>query len=230
MGKINGRLLVELKKVHKAAISQFSDYKCMIAIGSIATSDFFVKGRSDYDILLIFENDFSNRLDAIKIIFETVSFNDSILLVPLLKSDFLDNHSHSHDFSHKFRSKTLFGDNIIPLKKLPTIQQSKRIVAKGYLEVKNRLIRTVINGNHWSTKKVREMLYREFKHIIMYLAIHQYVKTGIYSIDRKEVTKREKDDRLVKISESLNKMNTQKKAILLDQSRAVLDWINEQKF
>jgi hypothetical protein len=105
------------------------------------------------------------------------------------KEYWLKNKQHSHDFSGKFRSKTIYGEDIIENKQIPTKEQAKIIYEKGFEDVKQRIERVLTND--WSEKKIRNMMWKLIKHFFMYQAIKKYVETDTYIKNRKDLGNKE---------------------------------------
>ena len=181
----------------------------MVAIGSIATGDTLVDGRSDYDIVLIFSSSLESDLDKLNHYLGTSKFTDHCFFIPFTKTDFLKSHSSSHDFSDRFRSRTLFGKDLIKEKQLPTAQETYQIYSAGLDREITSIKRRLLNASFWSEAKLRNIFSVCFKHVFMYLAIRIYYDTGYYPRTRKHVA---------------NNLNSKAVSLALD----ILDHINNR--
>ena len=101
----------ELEPIHLFLKQNYQDYVSLIAIGSIATEDTLIPKRSDKDILVIFQKLLINYIKEINQFLKNTALTDEYTFVPMLKDYWLKNKNHSHDFSGKFRSKTLYGED-----------------------------------------------------------------------------------------------------------------------
>ena len=125
-----------LNQFHKWITENCDNYVSMVLIGSVATGDQWIDGRSDIDILIIFENLENNQKEKIKDYLLKADFNDVYTFVPMTKEYWLNNKNHSHDFSGKFRSKIIFGENIIDQKQIPNKETAFKIYNAGLEDVK----------------------------------------------------------------------------------------------
>lgn len=74
----------DLEKLHQWVLSKYDNYLSMIAIGSIAVGDAWNEGRSDYDILLIFEEYPQGRFSDLWGCLKNYNFDETYLFIPIL--------------------------------------------------------------------------------------------------------------------------------------------------
>ncbi len=222
----------ELKDFNKFLEDNFPEYTSMVAIGSFAVGDKWIENRSDKDILLVFncdEKEYKKYLNKINKYLKNKIFGDEYLFVPIPKEYFLKNKDHSHDFSGKFRSKILFGKNIIKHKKIPNKKQTKKIYLVGFEDVRRRTLRDLMNSAVWSKDKIRSSFWKQFKHFFMYLSIKQYYLTNKYPKTRKEVVKQfDNNGELKQILETLNNIDQKSKKDILKNGERIVRFLDDQ--
>ncbi len=146
----------QLEKLHNFLENRHQNYISMVAIGSIAVGDKWIENRSDNDILLIFEeipNSLTNELESY---LKTSSFDETFFFTPITKEIFQNSNNSSHDFSNKFRSKTLFGIDLIENVKLPTKEQSQVMSEKGISAIVRRIKSRIANSPIWEEERVKK--------------------------------------------------------------------------
>ncbi|MBW2996367.1 nucleotidyltransferase domain-containing protein [Candidatus Woesearchaeota archaeon] len=177
----------ELKELHDWLESSCPNYISMITVGSYATGDTLIEGRSDNDICLIFNDDFKEYIPKIKEYVLELDFDEEYIISTFEKQDFIGPNGISHDFSHKFRSKVLFGDDFTEEIKLPDRDKIFEIYSNGLKKVKERLKQRLNYGGLWRESKVQKEFWQLFKHTFMHLSIKHYYETGIYPKTRDEL-------------------------------------------
>lgn len=215
----------ELEQVHNFLKANFPEYISLIAIGSITNEDRWIEGRSDNDILIIFEELPENYIGKINDFLSTTGFDDTYTFVPIQKNYLLQNKKHSHDFSGKFRSKTIFGEDLIPEKQIPSREEAFLIYTEGLQDVKSRINRTLVNEKIWSEKKIRNVFWKLFKHCFMYLAIKHYCDTGIYPNSRNKVVEFLDEPVLREVLETLNNIDEKEKKEIIIIGAKLLDYL-----
>jgi hypothetical protein len=176
-----------LFKLHEQLSSSSKNYVCLVAIGSIATRDQWIEGRSDKDILVIFEKITKKDIDNLKNYINKLDFDDTYLFNPFPKEFFIKKRNNSHDFSGKFRSKILYGKDILNDVELPNKEVTIKIYKEGLTNLQIRLNVRVLNSSFWSLKKTRDTFWKLFKHAFMNLAIKIYCDKENYPKTRKEI-------------------------------------------
>tara|TARA_Y100000310_G_scaffold315642_1_gene366421 strand:- start:879 stop:1538 length:660 start_codon:yes stop_codon:yes gene_type:complete len=216
----------ELEPIHKYMKNTFSEYVCIIAVGSIVTGDHWIKGRSDKDFLIIFNNLPQDYIANMSLFFSKMNFDETYTFVPMKKSYWIKNKHHSHDFSGKFRSKIIFGENILPQKELPSKEETLQIYTEGLEDVKQRILRTLVNEKIWSEKKIRDIFWKLFKHGFMYLAIKYYYDMDIYPQSRKELVELTKSEVLEEVLLTLYQIDYKNKIEILTTATNFLAFIS----
>lgn len=174
----------ELKKFHSFLKEHVPGYVSMIIDGSVAVGDTWVPGESDYDVLLIFESDYKKYSNSIREFLKTSSFNDEYLFVPFLKDDYI--RSMATRVTSYFRTKVLFGDDVIQEVESPSREKAKQMSNAGLRTVRSALEHRLMSTEFWSEDKVKKTFHIYFKRAFMYLAIREYAKTGKYPRTRRE--------------------------------------------
>lgn len=216
----------QVNSFHNFINDNCKNYVCIIAIGSIATGDCLIPGRSDSDFLLIFDNPLESDFTLVKSYLDKGLFDDTYNFVIFNKEDFLKNRNHSHDFSGKFRSKVIFGEDILPLKELPEREAAFKIYTQGLLDVKTRLARVIFNSGGYSDQKVRDVLWKQFKHAFMYLAIKVFLDSGLYPKTRNDIVKFLDSNTLELTLDSLINIDNKEKKELIFVAEELLIYLN----
>ena len=121
--------LEKLKQFDNELRNLSKNYLSMIAVGSIVTGDFYLKGGSDIDIVLLLMDNFSDEMSQIKKLIERFNFDKNYFFTLIPKNQFGRPNS-KYSFSNKFRSKTLFGKDFVAEAKLPNKEEIKLIYTK----------------------------------------------------------------------------------------------------
>lgn len=214
-----------LEKLHQWASSKYEDYISMVAIGSIAVDDLWIEGRSDHDILLIFERYPTSIYSDLEEYLKGSEFDETYLFTPLLKSVLLGPKNNTHDFSNKFRSKTLYGIDLISEVKLPTREVIQFLYKEGLKDVTRKISHRIAHTSLWSDEKVRDVFWKLFKHSFMYLAIRAYAISGSYPRTRADVAKYYASDELKIALEALNTINEQPRENIISAARNLVYFI-----
>jgi len=215
----------KLRKLNDVLVNQFKDYISMTVIGSIATGDPYIEGRSDKDILLIFKNSPKKSLGSIEEILSKMKFNESYNFVPIPKTVFDKAEENKYAFSNRFRSKILFGEDIMKNTKLPPQDSTKEMYEREIEKVIHKLQFGLTNSSHWSVNKVRDKFWKQFKHAFMYLAIKDYYDTQDYPRTRKEITKRIQSKEIDIVFRVLHSIDQQPKGEIIKSARGLLFYL-----
>ena len=128
----------KLSVLNDLLVKKCKGYISMIATGSIAVGDPWIEGRSDRDILLIFGGNPSGNLLKMRDICASLYFDDSYNFTSMPRKAFGLSTS-KYALSNRFRSKTLFGKDLVPLSQLPnnnmSLKSSKFITSSSNLLV-----------------------------------------------------------------------------------------------
>ncbi|MFH1307581.1 MAG: hypothetical protein ABIH72_01895 [archaeon] len=216
----------ELQRLNTRLCLKFKDYISMIATGSIATNDPFMQGRSDNDILLIFENNPEVHLPAIEDILSESELDDTFLLTPLTKEHFIGPKNTTFDFTNRYRSRTLFGEDLVLKAKLPSRETTKKIYTSGLEKVRRRLQSALANTSYWSTEKIRDKFWKQFKHAFMFLAIKGYYNSGEYPINRVDIARQFDSDELRYAVSVLHSIDLRSKEEILGAARGVVSYLD----
>ncbi len=214
-----------LENLHQWASSKYENYLSMIAIGSIAVGDAWIEGRSDHDILLVFEEYPQSIASDLEGYLQNSEFDETYLFTPLPKSVLIGPKNHSHDFSNKFRSKTLYGIDLIPEVKLPTDEVIKSLYESGLESVTRRMSHRIAHASLWTDEKARNVFWKLFKHSFMNLAIRAYATSGNYPRKREDVVKHYDSDELKVVLETLNTINEQPRENIVSAAKGLVGYI-----
>ena len=218
----------DLGKFHTWLSLEYTDYISMIAIGSIAVGDTWIEGRSDHDILLIFQEIPTNFSINLEEHLKNSTFDETYLFTPLPKSILIGPKNHSHDFSNKFRSKTLYGVDLILDIKLPTMKVTESLYEKGLERVLRRMETRIAHTSLWPDEKVRTIFWKLFKHIFMNLAIKAYTISGNFPRKRQDVVDFYNSPELQNTLSTLNSINKQSKKSINSTAKELVKYLQTQ--
>lgn len=217
----------KLGELHNTLTQNFSNYKTMLAVGSIATGDKLVEGRSDNDIVLIFDGEYSQHFNDLERILGKFKFDDSYLFTPLSVNECHEPRNKTHAFSHKYRSKILFGQETTSAE-LPSKEEGTKMYCDGLNQVYWRMSKRIINTPFWSEEKTRTVFWKFFKHAFMYLAIKSYYVNNYYPSTRKKVAEHYKSETLEKTLNTLENINTTSKEQIVETAKELKQYLTEQ--
>jgi hypothetical protein len=215
----------KLHQFHDWLQEQFDTYVSMILVGSVATRDTWIAGRSDVDILILFENLQDNQNEKIQSYLSIHHFDETYLFLPMVRENWVRNKNHSHDFSGKFRTTTLFGNCIINQKQIPNKEKTLEIYTTGLEVVRRRISRTLINKGIWSEEKIRNIFWKLFKHSFMYLCIKYYHDKNIFPRTRRVLVTLSNFPVLNETLDTLNNIDSKNKSQITLTARKLLDYI-----
>lgn len=219
--------LETLQTLHERILSTDTTYTSMMLVRSQAVGEPFVEGRSDYDIVLSFDVYNSRIQDSLSNFLRGLPFDDSYLFTPLAQGDFVGPLISTHDFSHRFRSRVLFGDDLVPITKLPSLEDSWDIYHKGILRTRRRLEHRLAHIDFWSLDKCRGEFWKLFKHSLMYLAVRAYCESGSYPRSRGDIVDYFCDERIVDVACKLYGINTASKKKMLSAGVGIVEFLRE---
>jgi len=216
----------KLGVLNDALATRFSDYVSMIATGSIITGDPFIEGRSDRDILLVFENDPLRDLGDTRRLLTLPTFDESYVFTRIKRSDWGQADS-KYAFSNRFRSKTLFGLDLVPRAQLPDKGTTRRMYLNGLEDVSQKLAIHLDNSVFWSQSKVRDKFWKQFKHAFMFLAVRDYYLTGNYPKTRKELAERLKSSEIDEAFVVLHSIDQQPKERIECCAKGLVNYLKD---
>ena len=198
-------------------------------MGSIAVGDLWIVGRSDRDIVLVFDEYGNQTPLCVKEALRGMPFDDTYQFTPLPIEEFRQPHEPSFAFSGKFRSRVLHGPNVIDQVELPSREQTERIYSEGLEVITRRLASRSANSVIWSEKKVRNEFWKLFKHAFMYLAIKDYHDSGSYPQRRQDLVGRVESSELASTLLTLNSINTVSKEEILRTAENLEKYLRDLK-
>ncbi len=217
-----------LKNFH-TWLKKNQDYVAMLSHGSIATNDPWIPGFSDYDITIIYKKDKLENFIKAKAYLKTAKLSDLYHFYPHTITEIQRAGTNTFAFSRVFRTKVLFGKNVLQKQQIPKKKVAQELYNK---ELENEKLRLQVNlvNNHKSTKKVRKEFWRIFKHIFMILAIRTYAKTGKYPRTREEVVKKmNSPSELQEAWETLHHINRKTKEEIFHTGQRLINWLKTIK-
>lgn len=223
---------MELKKLqvlHEKLRKDYKDYISMIAVGSIAVGDYWIEGRSDRDILLIFNGQnftipffkkMRRNLEA------KAGFDKTYKFVPLPKHILIGPKYNAFDFSNKYRSKTIFGEDLIPQVKLPNKKIIKEMFEEGLEKTRDKMEKSINKSRYYSQEIAQRKFWKLYKHTFMYLAIKNYYQTGFYPETRFKIAQEINSPILFETLQTLNQINKKQKQEIIHNSKNLLEFIS----
>jgi len=214
----------KLELLHNQLNNNYSNYISMIAVGSIAVGDPYIPNRSDKDILLVFNVDPIHYVEEIKNIIAPIGFDESYVFTPI-NTEFGDPNNFRYAFSNRFRSKTLFGRDLVLESVLPASEDIKKIYNRGLKEVFFRLNHCLVNSGNWSENMIRDNMWKQFKHAFMYLAIKEYYVKGKYPLTRKELVDNSNSMEISETLRILHSIDAQSKDSIIECAKNLSGYI-----
>jgi hypothetical protein len=175
----------------------------------------------------MFKNNPIQHLSRIEKILTSMNFDESYAFTPLRRDDFGRSDS-KYTFSNRFRSKTLFGRDLVQFSFLPESEVIRSMYMSGLKETMNKMNNCLINSGNWSEAKVRDIMWKQFKHTFMYLAIKEYYETRKYPVTRKDLVERLKSPEINKTFDILHSIDAQPKDKIIDCSRELTKYIQNK--
>ena len=226
MPKDNKNWKPELRKFH-VWLSTNDDYLAILSHGSVATGDPWIPGFSDYDMIIVYKKDPLNNFIKAKAYLEKEKFSDHFHFYPLSEEQLLGKGTDTFGFSNTFRTKLIFGKDVLKRLNLPERKASLQLYQKDIEKEKARLQIYLVNS-YKSVEKTRKDFWRLFKHVFMLLAIKIYADTGKYPPTREEVVKILKSPaELVLAWQVLHKINENSKAEIFQAAQMLLDYLKK---
>ena len=217
----------ELRKFH-TWLSANQDYLAMLSHGSIATGDPWIPGFSDYDIIILYKKDQLNNFVKAKAYLEKAKFSDHFHFYPLSEEQLLGRGTNTFGFSNTFRTKLLFGKDVLKRLNLPERKASLQLYQGEIEKEKASLQIFLVNSGYKSVEKIRKEFWTRFKHIFMLLAVKIYAETGDYPKTRKEVVKRlNAPAELVDAWDVLHNLPAKSKEEILKSAQRLLEYIQQ---
>jgi hypothetical protein len=194
-----------------------SNYISMIGEGSVATDDYWIENRSDYDIFVIFDGDYRKEFNKVHNYLISSNFDDNYKFSVYALKDYLKSTNCPKDFSSKFRSKVLFGKDIIENKSIPSHEMTFEMFLDGLKNTVLDLESNILSSSFWGLRKVRDVFWELYKRTFMYLAIKIYYDTGTFPCSRGDVAKALSSNELRQTLNILNKIDSiEKEKIILN--------------
>lgn len=215
---------LKLRKFDKNLRETSNNYQSMIAVGSIVTGDIYIVGRSDKDIVLIFNTNPISELPLLEKLVKNSNFDQDYLFTPLPKNAFGAPNS-KYAFSNKFRSKTLHGKDFVKEAILPSKEKTKEMYTKGLESVSHELYNHIINSSLHSIEKIRDKFWKQFKHAFMYLAIKEYYLTNKHPKTRKELSEKLNCKEINKTFEILHSIDQRNKGEIISCAKNLMNYI-----
>jgi hypothetical protein len=216
---------IKLGEFDKKLRSISKNYLSMIAVGSTVTGDPYILGRSDKDIVLIYNINPLYDMGNLEKLIGNSGFDESYLFAPVPKNEF-GHPSSKYAFSNKFRSKTLHGEDFVSTAKLPEKKKINEIYLEGLQNTSNQIYNGIINSGLWSISKVRDTFWKEFKHVFMYLAIREYFISEDYPKTRAETAKRIASREVNATLGVLHSIDSKSKEEIVGCAKNLMGWMN----
>lgn len=216
----------KLKALYKLLKKNREDYISMIGVGSTITGDPYIEGRTNKDVLLTFNKDYREEASLIEAIVKKFKFEQNYTFTPILKEDF-GRADSKYSFSDKFRSKTLYGEDLVNQAKLPDKEKGREMYSNGFKDLKDKLNNIILNSSNWPSEKVRNKSWEQLKHVFMYLAIKEYYLSGEYPRTRNEVVNKLDSRSIEEAFMVLHSIDMQPKRRIIKCARDVINYLNK---
>lgn len=100
--------------------ANWPNYRSMIEGGSVAAGDPQIEGRSDWEIAIVADKISDEDMAKLHDFLATFPQDDRVELVYRITDQLLSHSDDMHYLTGKFRSKTLYGENLIDKIPLPS--------------------------------------------------------------------------------------------------------------
>lgn len=154
----------------------------VLITGTGAIEQDFVEGYSDYDIALVVHQ---KSKDVQKAVGQLLL--DDRFLINIITPDQLELDSGLWPFSDKFRTKCLYGKDLVSRVELPSSSASKARLKAFIIIQENKLFSRVANVRFWSEGKIKKEAYVILKHVLLSYSIYHFLKNGVFPKSRKEI-------------------------------------------
>ncbi|NQV89419.1 MAG: hypothetical protein HQ488_03805 [Parcubacteria group bacterium] len=216
----------ELAKLHEWLSSNVDGYVALCEAGSTTAGDPWVEGRSDRDVTIVFSEINKELRSTVQAQLGRVGFDDTYLFIMFPQDYFLETQSEQ-DLSMKFRGETLYGEDLVKLKELPTREFAQDVAHRGLSTMSRKFSTRLLNSDHWSIEHLRDMLYPEFKRLIMYLAAAHYAQTGEYPRRRLDVAEAYNSEELRIIADTIATIESATREILIVTTKHAIGFLSD---
>lgn len=205
----------------------WSTYRSMIEGGSVAAGDPLIEGRSDWEIAIVADEISPENLNSLGTFLTSLPQDDRIELVYRITDKLLSPSNDLHYLTGKFRSKTLFGEDLIS--RIPT--PDKDIVEKawrdGLKKVVGQIDKYLVNSSIWSDEKIRKQFRTVFKNIFMFLQMKAWCEYGTFPISRQDTVDMYKSPELKQVWDTLHEINFKGRGVILQTAEQIKQYLNE---
>lgn len=204
-------------------------YRAMIEGGSVAAGDPLIEGRSDWEIAIVADEINPGNLASLGKFLKTLPQDDRVELVYRVTSKLLSPSKDLHYLTGKFRSKILFGENLIERIPFPDKDLVEKAWKDGLKKVLGQIDKYFVNASIWSAEKIRKQFRPVFKNIFMYLQMKAWCENSEYPITRQNVVDRYQSEELQKMWGTLHNINETSSQEILDTAKLVNSYISKNQ-
>lgn len=204
-------------------------YRAMIEGGSVAAGDPLIEGRSDWEIAIVADEINPEGLASLGEFLKTLPQDDRVELVYRITSKLLSPSNDLHYLTGKFRSKTLFGEDLIERIPFPDKDLVEKAWKDGLIKVLGQIDKYLVNASIWSDEKVRKQFRPIFKNIFMFLQMKAWCEDGEYPVTRQNVVDRYHSEELQKMWNTLHSINETNSQDILDTARLASLYISNNQ-
>ncbi len=218
----------QLSALHVWLNENIRGYVALCEAGSATSGDPWHEGISDRDITIVVEK-LDQQLEAkLQDHLAVAGFNDTYLFIVFSKTDFLSTTS-GQDLSSKFRGLTLFGEDVVAQKELPSREFAADFAMKGLGGMARKFHTRLMNSGYWSNEHLKKKLYPEFKRLFVYLGAQHYADTGDYPRNRMAVARAIDAGELLEIAELLVKYPSASKGEVISATKSAIAYLDRCK-
>ncbi len=172
--------------VEEAKSALGTNLTSILVTGTAAIPEDFVEGISDYDIALVVKDKSKSVKEAISALGKSLSLTDDFQINVITEDQARDNRG-LWAFSDKFRTKCVFGKDLVSHVNLPSTDESKSRLLT-YIKIhENRLFNRSANFSFWSEPKIKKEAYKLAKHILFSYSIYYFLRNGNFLRNRREI-------------------------------------------
>ncbi len=206
-------------ELHNWLTENWSGYVSIIEGGSTSAGDPIILGRSDWEVAIVADN--ISEKDRISLATYLRSFpqDDRLELVYRSKEELLGNSQSSHQLTGKFRSKTLFGEDLLDQIPLPDVSIIEKAWRSGLKMTIYKIDKYTVNASIWSDERIRKAFRQVFKDAFLNLQLKSWCDTENFPVTRKDVVLAYSSPELADVWDCLHGINDANPDVILETAK-----------
>lgn len=202
----------------------WSTYRALIEGGSVAAGDPIDKKRSDWEIAIVADEISADEKAKLREFLSTFPEDNRVMFVLRTTNRLLENRNDLHQLTGKFRSKTLFGEDLTNRIPLPDRSVIESAWSNGLKKSITRIEKFAINSQ-WDDDQVRDEFRGVFKDIFMDLQIKAWYESGTFPVTRKDVVAHYQSEELEEMWKVMHNIDEADRQTILNLAEKVSIYI-----